>query len=412
MTTLSTPDTVKSIRETLALAQSAIHFRAAAGHDSDRATRDAELLGRLIADCDRQRPLGPNGKHGDGERCTRTCGCAHVDEILALGREIIRGFNDATREAREGVPPTSIRWWLDGGPEALLQDAITRADDADLPDAVVHLVRKELLNGLWWLGKVRPMWLDAAWVEQHTPRVTFETGWGELARDVLAFITSRAVTHAHTEDKCGHRLVPLEVEGATTCHDCGDHYAASRWCPQACEVAYVEVITSVTDADRAGDILVHTDETQRPPAETEWVFGFGPKDAESAWRCQRCKTIMLGSHRRCPSCQYTVFDPMHARPVETEADVTPSDRAASTAWRPKDVKVWHGTRVLVYPGPSRDHAGSAGRNHGVGRITWLRRNVDPTKSEYGVRMELPYDGTSTVRHGDFEVLPDQPDLGD
>lgn len=227
MTTLRTDDTVKSIRETLALAQSAIHFRAAAGHDVDRAQRDAELLGRLIADCDRQRPLGPDGKHGDGERCTSTCGCDRV----------------------QAGPPTGFaNWWTDCGPEALLQEALTRADDVGLPGTVAHLIKKELLNGLWWLGKVRPMQSDVEWVEEHVPRATFETGWGNLARDVLALPVRGTTRHVHTDAECGHRLVPLEVEGARTCHHCGDHYAASEWCPQRCEVTYHEIIASVSEA--------------------------------------------------------------------------------------------------------------------------------------------------------------------
>lgn len=47
------------------------------------------------------------------------------------------------------------------------------------------------------------------------------------------------------------------------------------------------------------------------PDEVEWRFGFGPKEAEFAWRCQRCRTIMLKNMRRCPSCLFTVFDPVH-----------------------------------------------------------------------------------------------------
>lgn len=69
--------------------------------------------------------------------------------------------------------------------------------------------------------------------------------------------------------------------------------------------------------------------------------------------------------------------------------------------------VTHGTRVLVYPGPLRGHGKTtANRNHGVGRITWTSTNLDPTKTRYGVTMEPPYDGTSEVLHGDFEVLPE------
>lgn len=49
-----------------------------------------------------------------------------------------------------------------------------------------------------------------------------------------------------------------------------------------------------------------------------WKFGFGPKEAEFAWRCQRCRTIMLRNTRFCPSCAYTVFDPVHRFIVKSE----------------------------------------------------------------------------------------------
>jgi hypothetical protein len=112
VTELRTDDTIKMIRETLCRAQSAISFRAAAGHDVDCHARDVQLLGRLIADCDRQRPLGPGGGHGDGERCTPTCGC----------------------ERDHPGPPTGfMNWWTEGGPEALLQEAITHAQ-AGVPE--------------------------------------------------------------------------------------------------------------------------------------------------------------------------------------------------------------------------------------------------------------------------------------
>lgn len=51
----------KMLRETLCLAQSALH----GAH--------VERLQQLIDECDRHRPLGPDGKHG--HRHTDTCGC-------------------------------------------------------------------------------------------------------------------------------------------------------------------------------------------------------------------------------------------------------------------------------------------------------------------------------------------------
>lgn len=70
-------DSLKMLRETLASAQSALLAQlpvpmseAARGV---RITLDVERIGRLIAEIDRQRPLGPDGKHGDLH--TPTCGC-------------------------------------------------------------------------------------------------------------------------------------------------------------------------------------------------------------------------------------------------------------------------------------------------------------------------------------------------
>jgi len=68
--------TPKSLRETLCVAQTALGVmgditgikRAAIEHH-------ASMLQRLINQLDELRPLGPDGKHGDGERCTLSCGC-------------------------------------------------------------------------------------------------------------------------------------------------------------------------------------------------------------------------------------------------------------------------------------------------------------------------------------------------
>ncbi|MDQ0376542.1 hypothetical protein [Amycolatopsis thermophila] len=68
-------DTLKMIRETLCVAQAALtHGARAAGQ---RAAEHSARLGRLIDDIDRQRPLGPDGKHGN--RHTGTCGCEDVE---------------------------------------------------------------------------------------------------------------------------------------------------------------------------------------------------------------------------------------------------------------------------------------------------------------------------------------------
>lgn len=63
-------DTLKMVRETFAIAQQRI-VATRPEHRSDQ--RHAERLGRLIAEIDRQRPLGPDGKHGNLH--TPTCEC-------------------------------------------------------------------------------------------------------------------------------------------------------------------------------------------------------------------------------------------------------------------------------------------------------------------------------------------------
>lgn len=60
-------DTLKMLRETLCLAQQYL--------DSSPVIDEThgERIQRIINEIDRQRPLGPDGKHGN--RHTETCGC-------------------------------------------------------------------------------------------------------------------------------------------------------------------------------------------------------------------------------------------------------------------------------------------------------------------------------------------------
>ena len=60
----------KMLRETLCIAQTRIIN---SGLDDHRRERDVARLQALIAECDRHRPLGPDGKHGNLH--TATCGC-------------------------------------------------------------------------------------------------------------------------------------------------------------------------------------------------------------------------------------------------------------------------------------------------------------------------------------------------
>jgi hypothetical protein len=73
VSTIETPDSLKMVREALCVAQAWLPTV----HDGGEALAAIEVLGRLIEDIDRQRPLGPDGKHDD--RHTPTCGCEDVD---------------------------------------------------------------------------------------------------------------------------------------------------------------------------------------------------------------------------------------------------------------------------------------------------------------------------------------------
>lgn len=66
--TIQTIDSLKTVREALSAAQTAVQHT-----DSSLAATHARVLQRLIDNIDRQRPLGPDGKHGD--RHTKACGC-------------------------------------------------------------------------------------------------------------------------------------------------------------------------------------------------------------------------------------------------------------------------------------------------------------------------------------------------
>ena len=64
------PDSPKMLRETLCVAQSRIGNRP---YDEGRKQEHINRLQRLIDECERHRPLGIGGKHGDLH--TPTCGC-------------------------------------------------------------------------------------------------------------------------------------------------------------------------------------------------------------------------------------------------------------------------------------------------------------------------------------------------
>ena len=70
MTTYEVPDGPKMLRETLCLAATEIGN---APRNEDRKQQHLDRLQRLLDECDRHRPLGPDGKHG--KLHTETCGC-------------------------------------------------------------------------------------------------------------------------------------------------------------------------------------------------------------------------------------------------------------------------------------------------------------------------------------------------
>lgn len=67
MPQITTPDTLKMVRETLCVAQLGLAL------NDSRYEEHSCRIQHLIADIDRQRPLGPNGKHDNLH--TGTCGC-------------------------------------------------------------------------------------------------------------------------------------------------------------------------------------------------------------------------------------------------------------------------------------------------------------------------------------------------
>ena len=75
MTAYSVDDSPKMLKETLCVAQTAINefYRNADKVTAARWQEHIYRLQRLIDECDRHRPVGPDGKHND--RHTATCGC-------------------------------------------------------------------------------------------------------------------------------------------------------------------------------------------------------------------------------------------------------------------------------------------------------------------------------------------------
>lgn len=100
-TTLAVDDSIKMLRETFCVAQTAIgQFYGPLGEP--RVQEHIDRLQRLAGECDRQRPLGQDGKHGGGPRCTPTCGCEDSNQGPAAG---FRSTDEALDWLRSIVVP-------------------------------------------------------------------------------------------------------------------------------------------------------------------------------------------------------------------------------------------------------------------------------------------------------------------
>lgn len=160
-------DDPKMLRETLCVAQNVIgnSMPAAARRDEH-----IERLGRLIRECDRHRPIGPNGKHGN--RHTPTCGCddspsesqliASFNLIHQVARHLPGATAGETRRAlAAGLRELAQLLTDPGGPvggsrigPVGLRDL---ADDIDPDNSPTHPVRdcdvcgNGFEPGQWWI---------------------------------------------------------------------------------------------------------------------------------------------------------------------------------------------------------------------------------------------------------------------
>jgi hypothetical protein len=118
VTSYEVPDGPKMLRETLCVAQTRISDSPL---DEGRKAGHIARLQRLIDECDRHRPLGPDGEHDN--RHTPTCGCDDEPDHLAATDRLARA---TLGDPSIGMPP------LDQDPTAKLLGLV-----AD-PDTVVN----------------------------------------------------------------------------------------------------------------------------------------------------------------------------------------------------------------------------------------------------------------------------------
>ena len=70
------PENLKSLRETLCMAQSAVQYYSSVQQENKMG--HIHRIGALIDEIDKHRPLGSNGKHG--KLHTATCGCDYNEK--------------------------------------------------------------------------------------------------------------------------------------------------------------------------------------------------------------------------------------------------------------------------------------------------------------------------------------------
>lgn len=137
-TILIVSDTPKMIRETLCIAAALIGNSPL---DQQRAADDIARIQRLINECDRHRPLGPDGKHGD--RHTPTCGCE--DQQLTTSEDVYLAAARAYCLTRFDYSPSVYYNGTEGALQHLERDAEGTATDEWLRavvDAVLQYQRE------------------------------------------------------------------------------------------------------------------------------------------------------------------------------------------------------------------------------------------------------------------------------
>lgn len=135
-TTLTVSDSPKMLRETLCVAASAVGQQMTSDGPAKRAHIDR--LQRLTDECDRHRPLGPDGKHGD--RHTPTCGC----EGPTGGRwRVGQSWGVTVVKETPGAPDRLVATAQTREGARLIVDALNAGGPGQQDSAVVEELRAE-----------------------------------------------------------------------------------------------------------------------------------------------------------------------------------------------------------------------------------------------------------------------------